>query len=72
MKMINNPFRTEVLLSNEELLQEMINRAVIMETVYTGAATDTNKKAFFDILLQIRKAALQLSIQAEVIIKTYK
>lgn len=68
----NNPFRTEVLLSYDELLGELINRAVILETVYTSVGTGKLKQDFFDILRDIHHAALEMAIQAEVITDTYK
>lgn len=70
--MISNPFRSEVLLSYDELIRDLVNRAVVLETVYTSVITDKNKQAFFDILRDIHQAALEMAIQAEVIKETYK
>lgn len=70
--MISNPFRTEVLLSYDELIRELVNRAVILETVYTSVETYKNKQALFDILRDIHQASLEMAIQAEVIKETYK
>lgn len=70
--MISNPFRSEVLLSYDELIRDLVNRAVILETVYTSVETYKNKQALFDILRDIHQAALEMAIQAEVIKETYK